>query len=208
MELIYKTVMESTKAEIEEKKSKFIGTIFHIENEEEATNIINMFHKKYWDATHNCYAYVLGYRNEVQRYNDDGEPSGTAGMPILEVIKGSDIKNILVIVTRYFGGTLLGTGGLVRAYTDCTKAVIDAANIEKNVWCSIYKVTVDYTLAGKLQYLFSTENIMTIGTEYTDSVTIEIAIEKADEESYKNKILDITNAKVSLINIGEKYIKK
>lgn len=208
MELTYKTVREMAQAEIIEKKSRFISTVFHIENEEEAIQIINTVNRKNWDATHNCYAYVLGNKNEIQRYNDDGEPSGTAGMPILEVIRGTHVRDILVIVTRYFGGTLLGTGGLVRAYTDSTKAVLEIANIEENVWCSTYEIITDYVLVGKIQYLLSEEKLITLDIDYTDIVTLQIAIEKIREEEIITKLTELTSAKIKIRKLVEKFIKK
>ena len=204
----YKTVLETAEAEVIEKKSRFIGTIFSIESEEHANEILASIRKKYWDATHNCYAYVLGYNNEIQRYNDDGEPGGTAGMPILEVIRGSQIRNILIVVTRYFGGTLLGTGGLVRAYTDASKAVLEVAKVIEYIWCSIYSVTTDYSLSGKLQYLFSEENIRVLDTKYTEQVEFNIAIEKDKEGNIKSKMIDMTNANIELEHIEEKFLQK
>lgn len=206
MNLYYKTVHDTVDAEITEKKSRFIGTIYSIHNEEEANKILGQIRKKNWDATHNCYAYVLGYNNEIQRYNDDGEPGGTAGMPILEVIRGSEIRNILIVVTRYFGGTLLGTGGLVRAYTDASKAVIEAAKVIEYTWSSIYSVTTDYSSAGKLQYIFSEENVTIMDTKYAENVTMMVAIEKTAEDLIKKKIIDSTNANVTLEFIEEKFL--
>ena len=121
MDKSYKTVYESGTGEIVEKKSRFIASVWPIQTEEDALNIIDQLKKKYWDAKHNCFAYVLGIKDEIQRCSDDGEPAKTAGKPILDILLGEEIHNALIVVTRYFGGTLLGTGGLVRAYQYAAK---------------------------------------------------------------------------------------
>ena len=138
--------------EIVEKKSRFIANVKPIKSEEDAISFVEEIKKKYYDARHNCYAYQLGDRNQIQRYSDDGEPSGTAGMPILDVLRGRDIKDTIVVVTRYFGGTLLGTGGLVRAYSSATKVGIEKAGLIERIAHIRQKFTVDYTLSGKVQY--------------------------------------------------------
>ena len=125
----YRTVYEGGKGEIVEKKSRFIGEVFPVETEEEAAEILGNIKKQYWDARHHCWAYVIGEEQVQERFSDDGEPGGTAGKPILEVIRGHGLKNVLVVVTRYFGGTLLGTGGLVRAYTQSAQAGIAASTL-------------------------------------------------------------------------------
>ena len=127
----YKTLLEGGTAEIVEKKSRFIATVRLVESEEEALTFIEEMKKKYWDARHNCYVYSVGMNREYTRCSDDGEPSGTAGRPMLDVLKGSGSTNILVTVTRWFGGTLLGTGGLVHAYKDCTKAALETTVFEE-----------------------------------------------------------------------------
>ena len=125
----YKTILAQAEAEIVEKKSRFIATVRPVKTEEEARSFIDELKKKYWDATHNVFAYQIGERNEIQRFSDDGEPQGTAGMPVLNVLKGEDVKDAAIVVTRYFGGTLLGTGGLVRAYGKAAKEVLLSAGI-------------------------------------------------------------------------------
>lgn len=160
----------------EEKKSKFIATAYPVANEEEALNIIEETRKKYWDARHNCYAFVIGDNNELTRCSDDGEPSGTAGKPILEVILGKQLHNCIVIVTRYFGGTLLGTGGLVRAYQKSAIDSIDNAALARKIPGSHIYVTTDYTGVGKLQYLAAKEEIDIIDTQYAADVLIKLAV--------------------------------
>lgn len=185
--LAYKAVYEGGTDEIVEKKSRFIAQVFSVETEEEAAKIIEENKKKYWDARHNCYAFVLGSKGEVSRCSDDGEPSGTAGRPILEVILGREIRNVLVIVTRYFGGTLLGTGGLVRAYSQATQAGLDASVIiTKEVGHKI-TITTDYNGVGKLQYLANQLELSILSTDYSDVVTMTLLIpvdfcEKVEKE--------------------------
>ena len=149
----YKMIEEGGQGEIEEKKSRFIATVRPVATEEEAVAFIEEMKKKYWDARHNCSAFVLGSRAEMTRCSDDGEPSGTAGRPMLEVLLGSGIRNVAVVVTRYFGGTLLGTGGLVRAYTQAVQAGLDACVVSTMTYGVSLKVKTDYNGIGKVQYL-------------------------------------------------------
>lgn len=172
----YDTVYTGGSGEIVEKKSRFIGQVFPVETEEEAAQLIETVKKKYWDARHNCYAFVLGSRGEITRCSDDGEPSGTAGRPILEVLTGKGLKNVLVVVTRYFGGTLLGTGGLVRAYSQATQAgLADSVIITKEVG---YRMTIgtDYNGIGKLQYIAAGMELSVLETIYTDKVQMVLLV--------------------------------
>ena len=149
----YRTIKDSGEALIVEKKSKFIATVYKVETPEEAEAYMVQLRKKYYDATHNCFAYQIGEKNEFQKASDDGEPQGTAGKPILDVLKGEEIKNTLICVTRYFGGTLLGTGGLVRAYGKAAKEGLLAAGIVEKRRIKLYHLQMPYTLVGKVQYL-------------------------------------------------------
>ncbi|MBR6238650.1 MAG: YigZ family protein [Lachnospiraceae bacterium] len=202
----YLTVNDITEAEITEKKSRFIATVLHIESEEEATAILADFRKRYWDARHNCYAYVLGKKSELERFSDDGEPSGTAGRPILEVIKGRGLTNTMIIVTRYFGGVLLGTGGLVRAYTDSSALAVDTAKEEGRLvnMRLLLKADIkaDYTLSGKVQYTLAGMDVKVFDTIYEDSVIFKVGIPADEADKVLDKITDVTNAKV-LIERGE-----
>ena len=187
----YVTVYQGGQGEIVEKKSRFIAQVFPVEKEEEAAGIIEETKKKYWDARHNCYAFVLGAGGEISRCSDDGEPSGTAGRPILEVLAGRGLRNVLVIVTRYFGGTLLGTGGLVRAYSAATQAGIDASRvITKEVG---YRLTVDtdYTGVGKLQYVAAQQNIGILDTIYAEKVQMVLLV---SAEGCDKLVQEITEA--------------
>jgi len=144
MQRDYKTVYKYAQAEIEEKKSRFIASVKPVNSAAEAVDFINIFKTKYWDATHNVYAYHIGGNNIVQRYSDDGEPSGTAGIPVLEIIKKMELEDLAIVVTRYFGGTQLGASGLIRAYGKSAAAGIEAAQIIFNKLCERLIITVEY----------------------------------------------------------------
>ena len=189
----YKVVYEGGQDEIVEKKSRFIATVRPVETEEEAVAFINEMKKKYWDAKHNCSAFVIGERQEFNRCSDDGEPAQTAGRPMLDVLLREGITNVAVVVTRYFGGVLLGTGGLVRAYQEATKAGLNASKIIVKQKGKRLAVQTDYTGLGKLQYLFASENITLEETEYTENVTIHAVIPEDSTESIIKKITEATN---------------
>lgn len=163
----------------EEKKSRFIARVYSVESESEAAAHIEAVRKKYWDARHNCYAFVIGENNGLTRCSDDGEPSGTAGKPILEVITGAGVHNCLVIVTRYFGGTLLGTGGLVRAYTKAAKEALSDSSLALVVPGALYRVVTDYNGVGKVQYAAASLEAEIRDSVYSDKVELAIAV-KAD----------------------------
>ena len=179
----YKCVYEGGTGEIVEKKSRFIATVIPISSEEEAISFIEQMKKKYWDARHNCSAYVIGTRNETVRCSDDGEPSGTAGKPMLDVLLNEGIHNCAVVVTRYFGGTLLGTGGLVRAYQASTKEGLENSTIITKQYGKKLLVTTDYNGIGKLQYIASAEELTTLDTEYTDIVKATLLMPPQKEGS-------------------------
>src|SRR5690625_4540546 len=147
----YLTVKNYGKHEINIQKSRFIGYVQRVETEEEAQEFIRKIQKKHHDATHNCFAYIIGENDQIQKANDDGEPSGTAGIPILEVIKRQNLKNTAVVVTRYFGGIKLGAGGLIRAYGKSTAEAIKATGIVKRQFMQGIAVKVDYSLIGQLE---------------------------------------------------------
>ncbi|MBQ0028493.1 MAG: YigZ family protein [Lachnospiraceae bacterium] len=201
----YNTILEESVGEIVEKKSRFIATAIHVESEEEALLHIEGFRKKYWDARHNCYAFILGMGSETMRFSDDGEPSGTAGKPILEVLKGRELTNTLVIVTRYFGGVLLGTGGLVRAYTDSTVEALNNAELKKMCLMKETSISIDYSSVGKLKYILANESIDIIDEQYTDMVTIKTAIEIDKVDSIIKKVTDATSGKATFEEGGELY---
>lgn len=193
----YLTIFDEASGEIVEKKSRFIATVIHVESEEEAVSHIERLKKLYWDARHNCYAFILGMGSETMRFSDDGEPSGTAGKPILEVLKGRGLTNVLVVVTRYFGGVLLGTGGLVRAYTDSTQEGINNSDIKKMTLMQRVSVHVDYNSVGKLKYVLASDSIEVVDEIYTDSVQIDIALPVDNISQITDKITDVTSGKAT-----------
>ena len=185
----YKVLYQAGQSEIEEKKSRFIAHTLPVSSEEEAVTFLNKIKKEYWDARHNCHAYTIGKNNECTRCSDDGEPSGTAGRPILDVLLREEIHNCIVVVTRYFGGTLLGTGGLVRAYQAAAQAGLAASTIIEKQFGHKLHVTTDYNGIGKLQYLVAQNQIFTLDTQYTDNVTLDLMI---PEEKFMNFCAEIT----------------
>ena len=162
--------------EIVEKKSRFITTVEPVHSEEEALTFIEKIRKQYWDANHNCTAFTIGKRHQLTRCSDDGEPAGTAGRPMLEVLLGEDIHDVAVVVTRYFGGTLLGTGGLVRAYSKSVQEGLRSAVILEKQKAVRLDIRTDYNGVGKIQYLLGQNHITTLHSEYTDSVAMEVLV--------------------------------
>lgn len=204
----YKTVYEGGEGEIVEKKSRFIATVRPVQTEEEALAFIEEMKKKYWDARHNCYVYSVGKNREYTRCSDDGEPSGTAGRPMLDVILGEDIYNVAVVVTRYFGGVLLGTGGLVRAYSKAVQeGLAGSLVIEKKKGISL-KVTTDYTGIGKIQYIAGERQIPILDSEYTDKVVLKLLVPDAETEAVQKAITEGTNGRAGMEKEKELYFAK
>ena len=201
----YITVIGETEAEYTEKRSRFIAALKHCETEEEAAEFINALKSKYWDARHNCYAYSVE-NGALKRFSDDGEPHGTAGKPILSVIEGAGITNVCIVVTRYFGGTLLGTGGLVRAYTEAAKLALADAGIHQVQRMKLMDITCSYNDSGKVQYLLSTNEISIENTEYGADVTFHTAVPVADVTMIEKKITEATAARAVIDEKGEKFV--
>lgn len=190
----YKSVYRGGEGEIEEKKSRFIAHVLPVTSEEEALDFLAKTKKQYWDARHNCFAYTIGRNFELQRCSDDGEPSGTAGRPMLDVLLREGIHNCIVVVTRYFGGTLLGTGGLVRAYQKATQEGLTASTIIEKRQGIELSVTTDYNGIGKLQYLTAKNNITTMDTRYTDHVELDLMVPAEQLHSFYAEITEATSA--------------
>ena len=205
MLLKYRTVFDGGESEIVEKKSRFIATVKSIKSEEEAIEFIESMRKKYWDARHNCFAYVIGERFQIQRCSDDGEPSGTAGKPMLDVLLGEQIHDAIVVVTRYFGGTLLGTGGLVRAYQGATKAGLEASVIIEKCWGKKMKIGTDYTGLGKIQYILAQRKLSVLDTIYADKVEIEVLVPIEDIGFVRAEITEGTNGQAIIEECEECY---
>ncbi len=201
----YKVLLEGGEGEIVEKKSRFIATVRKCEKEEEAVAFIEEMKKKYWDARHNCSALVIGSRGELTRCSDDGEPSGTAGRPMLEVLLGEGIRNVAVVVTRYFGGTLLGTGGLVRAYTQAVKEGLNNCSIGVMRYGCELEIVTDYNGIGKILYLLGQNGIEPLESAYTDNVTLKICIPVDMEERLSKEMVEVTCGKIKIEKTNELY---
>ncbi|MCD8218132.1 MAG: YigZ family protein [Clostridiales bacterium] len=191
----YRTVHIGGQGEIEEKKSRFIATVHPVASETEALDFLAATRKKYWDARHNCYAYTIGSHSELQRCSDDGEPGGTAGRPILNVLLHEEIHNCIVVVTRYFGGTLLGTGGLVRAYQTAAKeGLAHSVIVERKTGCKL-TIYTDYNYVGKLQFLIAEEKAAVLDSRYTDTVELDVILPLADVSRFSEKVTEATGAR-------------
>lgn len=177
---------------LEEKKSKFIGSVFKIDTEEDAKEIIRDTRIKYIDATHNCYGFIT-LDGKIKRYSDDGEPSKTAGVPILDVIEKQNLRGVLIIVTRYYGGTLLGTGGLVKMYQSSAISALESAEVVLYEEYQIYTISIPYNLKAKIDNVFLKENFVIVSEEYTDSIQLSVQIKKDDSERLFKIISDMTN---------------
>lgn len=204
----YFTIKNEGKGEFEEKKSVFIGHASRIYNEEEARDYVNKIKDLYADARHNVYAYVIGENLGIQRYSDDGEPQGTGGIPVLETIKKNGITDTVVVVTRYFGGILLGTGGLARAYGRGASLAIKAGGVVEKVKGRPVFIVVDYDILGKLQYEFEQNKWYMNDIEYTDKVKIKTIGLSSSIDEMKNKILNITNGRCDIKVESESFYFK
>lgn len=202
----YKTVEFESSDEFIEKKSRFIGYVKPVHTQEEATEFINKIKSKHWDATHNVSAYVLK-DNNIQRSSDDGEPSGTAGVPVLDVLLKENLVDVCVVVTRYFGGTLLGAGGLIRAYSHSSKIAVESGNIITMAPCKIIKVSVDYSFYDRLNILLNDVNANIENSEFSDKVNIEFSIKADLVDRLNSKLIEQSNGKYTLTEIGEKFAK-
>ena len=191
-------VYEGGQDEIIEKKSRFIATVRSVASEEEAAAFIAQQKKTYWDARHNCSAFVIGEHQELTRCSDDGEPAQTAGRPILDVLLREDIHNAAVVVTRYFGGVLLGTGGLVRAYQKATQAGLAASTILTRLEGQELTVAIDYSNWGKLQYLFTQEDLATLDTQYAANVQATLLIPLTQKQAIEKLITNQTSGAAQL----------
>lgn len=193
-----KYVREKSTGEYEEKKSRFFAELFPISSETEAEERLASVRKRYYDARHHCYAYVLGRNCETQKQSDDGEPSQTAGLPILGVLKGEELRDVLLVVTRYFGGILLGTGGLVRAYTAAAKEAVRNAVLMEAVCGYRGTAEIDYTLLGRLRYLTERLSIREESTDYTDKVRVSWLIPEEALPSFEKQLEELGHGGISL----------
>lgn len=201
----YRVLIEGGEGVYEEKKSRFIATLRKCESEKEAAAFIEEMKKKYWDARHNCSAYVIGSRGELTRCSDDGEPGGTAGRPMLEVLTGEGLHNAAAVVTRYFGGVLLGTGGLVRAYTQAVKAGLSNCRIGRMRAGVEVEVNTDYNGIGKILYLLGNRGLEPVSCDYTDKVALRIQVPAEELERLRKEMVEATNGRVGFEKLRELY---
>ena len=199
----YKIVYRPGQGEIVEKKSRFIAHVQPVGSEEEALEFIGKIKKKYWDARHNCYAYTAGPHREVTRCSDDGEPSGTAGRPILDVLVGSGLYDAVIVVTRYFGGVLLGTGGLVRAYSSAAREGLAQSVIIEKQEGAIYQIGTDYQGLGKIQYQAGEQNIPIMQADYGENVKLELVLTQEQEGHFFQGITEATGGKAQIQKIRD-----
>lgn len=194
----YQTILVSGSGEVIEKKSRFVAAVSPAGTEQEALAFIEKIKKQNWEANHNCFAYVVGEDAQTVRCSDDGEPTGTAGRPMLEILIKEEIRNVVIVVTRYFGGTLLGTGGLVRAYTQAVKAGLKASTVVRMRYGIKIALTANYNDAGKVQYILEKKGFAEYSPEYTEHVefTVVLPVEKMAE--LQKEIMEATNARVRL----------
>ncbi len=200
----YKTVKEFNFDEYIVKHSKFIGYAKPVKTKEEAENFIEEIKRKHWDASHNVYAYVLRNDN-IKRYSDDGEPQGTAGVPVLDVIEKEKLYDVCVVVTRYFGGILLGGGGLVRAYSHSAKIAVEGAKIITVALCVDLCINCDYSSYGKIESFLRNENAQIIKSDFADDVRILCRIKKDNYETFEKALIDLTNGQIHSEIIEEKF---
>jgi uncharacterized YigZ family protein len=196
---------DGASAEIVEKKSRFIATIRPVATEGEALAFIDEMRKKYYDARHNCWAFSVGMDTRIDKSSDDGEPSGTAGRPMLEVINGSGIRNIAVVVTRYFGGVLLGTGGLVRAYQGAVKEALDLCKTARQCYGVRLKIKTDYNMVGKIQYILANKNINIEDSLYTADVELTALVPIEEYARLCDEITEVTSARAVLDEVEKCY---
>lgn len=202
----YKTVEKEANDFFIEKKSKFIGYAKPVKTQEDALEFISKIKSKHWDATHNVYAYVLR-ENNIQRYSDDGEPSGTAGVPVLDVMLKESLVDVCVVATRYFGGTLLGAGGLVRAYSHTSKIALEAAGIITMAQCSVMSAEVDYSFYDRLNILLSDFSAVILNTSFSDKVCVEFSVKENIVDSLNAKLIDVSNGKYALKFLRSEFSK-
>lgn len=199
MEKSFKTINERATAEITEKKSRFIANVCPVNTEEEALSFIAEIKKQHYNARHNCFAYIINEKIPIIRFSDDGEPSGTAGKPILDILTNEGLKNVVIVITRYFGGTLLGTGGLIRAYGKSAKEGIIAGKIvEIESYYSIC-ITCNYNLSGKIQYEIENSSHILFNIDYTDIVKFNVYTKEDEKDNFEKHIINISNDQATVL---------
>lgn len=204
----YLTVKGNGEARIEIRKSLFISYVGNVSSDEEAVTFVEAVRKEHWNATHNCYAYIIGEHDEIKRSNDDGEPSGTAGRPILSVLEQMGLKDTVVVVTRYFGGIMLGAGGLIRAYSQAAKAGLTATGIIERILSREYLLTMDYSWFGKLESEFVNRGYQLANKSFMEQVKVSFLVPKGEEEDFVSLVNNLTNGEAKLEVGASTYIER
>lgn len=204
----YKTILKEAEGEIVEKKSRFICNLYHIETEEEASKIVESLKKQHYQARHVCHAYVLGADGKAIKYSDDGEPSGTAGRPMLDILTGRELTYTLACVTRYFGGVLLGTGGLVRAYSDALLEALENATIETMELKKQLQFQIDYQTIGKLKYSLPSYNANIISEDYGENINLLVGVSAESENNLRKYLTEVTGGKIVIEALDDIWCKK
>jgi len=202
----YLTVARTATAEIEVKRSRFECHVERVPTEDDARAVVEQIRRRHWDARHHCSAFVLGPNADVQRSNDDGEPSGTAGAPMLEVLRGREVSDVVVVVTRWFGGVLLGAGGLVRAYSDAVRAGLDAAGTVQRRLLHLYDVAVDHGDAGRLENDLRSRGVSVLGVDYAERATLHLALPAGSAEGLPRTLAEVTGGTVEASPAGTDWV--
>ena len=202
----YKTFMLRSQDEFIVNKSRFIGYGCPVETEEEALKFLNEIRAKHKDATHNCYAYIIGSNMGIMRYSDDGEPGGTAGLPIIEVLKARGVTNCVVVVTRYFGGILLGAGGLVRAYSQGAAAAVNACGVGVIHPTARYIMEIPYPALGRVEYFLKSQPVIVEDKAFSDAIVMTLIVKNEDEDKFVEDIISATDGKIEPIRMEEMYL--
>jgi uncharacterized YigZ family protein len=202
----YRTVARRAVAEIEVSRSRFRCLVERVEDEPAARAVVDAVRKEHWDARHHCTAFVLGPTRAVERSNDDGEPAGTAGAPMLDVLRGAGVSDAVAVVTRWFGGVLLGTGGLARAYADATRAALDEAGTVRRILVEEHVLAVDHADAGRVEHALRARGVDVLGTEYADLARLRVAVPPADRSSTVALVAELTAGRAQLTRLGENWV--
>jgi uncharacterized YigZ family protein len=202
----YLTIAGHASAEIVVERSRFLCEVVRVEDELSARGVIEQARREHWNARHHCSAYVLGPTRAIERSSDDGEPPGTGGAPMLEVLRGRELSDVVAVVTRWFGGTLLGTGGLSRAYADAVRAALDAATLVQRVEQELCEVTVDLAAAGRLEHELRSRGTKVLATDYTDVATLSIAVPLIAVPIAEEIVAELTEGRAELYRRGRRWV--
>ena len=202
----YRTVARTGSAEIEVKRSRFLGHVERVSTEDQARAVVERIRKQAWDARHHCSAFVLGPTGEVQRSNDDGEPSGTAGAPMLEVLRGREVSDVVAVVTRWFGGVLLGAGGLVRAYSDAVRAALDEAGLLERRLAAMFDVPAAHADAARLENDLRGRGVTVLGADYAARTVLHVAVPAAEANTFPALVAALTSGASEPVAVGEAWV--